>query len=162
MDRGLLIKSITVETRAAWPFETGGLLLGYVPPAASSDVVVTGLVGPGPDAVHLADRFEPDSPWQTDELERAYKASGRRTTYVGDWHSHPHGGAYLSLTDYRTLFRISRDPAARLRRPTMVVAAAEDQEANLRIGCFRLHGIRVAELQLCRFDRGRPPESDDA
>ena len=35
-------------------------------------------------------------PNQEQEIGRVYTASGRCTTYVGDWHSHPGGSLYLS------------------------------------------------------------------
>lgn len=41
------------------PWETGGMLMGYV--ADNGDYVVTQLIGPGPNAKHSRYRFLPDN-----------------------------------------------------------------------------------------------------
>lgn len=104
------------------PAETGGILMGYWT-AAGGDVVVTDLVGPGQRAVHERNRFVPDHKDQQQGIEAIYEGSGRITTYLGDWHSHPSESAFLSPDDRRTLIRIARTPSARALRPMMVIVA---------------------------------------
>lgn len=102
------------------PEESGGVLLGWRGPARS-EYVVTDLLGPGPGASHERTRFEPDYPWQERQIADRYEASGRRVTYLGDWHTHPGGPARPSRRDVRTLVTIARSPAARIPDPIMVV-----------------------------------------
>lgn len=107
------------EAAARHPRETGGVLLGYT--GEGEDVVVTAAVGPGPGAVHERSRFVPDHAFHRAEVERIYAASGRRWTYLGDWHSHPDAAAYLSPTDADTLERIAGAEAARVPHPLMLI-----------------------------------------
>jgi integrative and conjugative element protein (TIGR02256 family) len=110
-----------------FPLETGGILLGYVAPARSSDgasdVVVVDAIGPGPRAKHDRRWFVPDHEWQVAELAERYKRSGRIAGYVGDWHSHPDGTALPSRQRLRTMRRIARHAEARLDRPTMLIVS---------------------------------------
>jgi len=106
------------------PNETGGLLLGYR--HGPREIVITDATGPGPNAVHRRDGFEPDTEWQSAELARRYFEAQRRISYVGDWHSHPGGAALLSKTDRITLRTISRHPEARCPRPLMAIVAGGD------------------------------------
>lgn len=115
------------------PDEVGGILLGYEAPGG--DVVVTHLVGPGPRARFRRARFEPDGLWHEKEVARIYAATARRSTYLGDWHSHPAGVAVPSRADNRTARRIARHSAARMPRPLMVIAARES--GRWEIAAFR-------------------------
>jgi len=103
------------------PYETGGLLLGYR--HSPIEIVITDVIGPGPHADHRRTGFTPDADWQAAELARRYASADRRITYLGDWHTHPGGGADLSRTDRRTLRAIGRHPDARCPQPIMAVLA---------------------------------------
>lgn len=100
-------RDMTVEVDRAYPNETGGLLLGYWSEDGTG-VVIESVIGPGPKAIHRRARFLPDHLYQTRLLAEAYEKSGRRTTYLGDWHSHPNGPQRLSEVDRNTLRRIAR------------------------------------------------------
>jgi integrative and conjugative element protein (TIGR02256 family) len=123
-----VLSLMVMEANAREPLETGGALLGYWA-GESSEPVVTHFVGPGPDASHGKDRFEPDYDYQNAEIERLYSASGRTLHYLGDWHSHPNGGGYLSDKDRATFLRIARSKGARAARPVMIVLAGKEQWA---------------------------------
>lgn len=112
------------------PLETGGVLMGYF---KGVDVVITDWIGAGPSARHEGASFEPDYDFQEREIAKIYQASGRVTTYVGDWHSHPEGGLALSRTDRGTLKRIANHPAARARQPLMMILAGR---APWRLGIW--------------------------
>lgn len=102
--------------QAYFPLEVGGLLLGW---RDDRERIVTGLVGPGPGALHGRNAFVPDHAWQVAQLHQAFSASGGDLDYLGDWHSHPAGAAQLSPVDRTTLARIAR----RVPDPIMVIAA---------------------------------------
>jgi integrative and conjugative element protein (TIGR02256 family) len=109
------------EADKAHPLETGGVLLGWR--HSPTETVVTGLVGPGPDAEHHPTWFRPDTNWQQAQIDKAYADSGRTVAYLGDWHTHPDGTAALSPKDRRTLRRIARHTDARIPQPIMAVLA---------------------------------------
>lgn len=114
------------------PLETGGVLLGYVSPRGDpgdpEQVMVEAALGPGPAARHSKSRFDPDSGWQERELARRYQESGRITTYLGDWHTHPNGVPVPSRRDEKTAQAISRDKNARLPRPLMLILASQSAD----------------------------------
>lgn len=114
--------AMVTEAERAFPDETGGVLLGYWT-ASHDEVVVTDMVGPGPHAIHRPYSFVPDAHYHEHEIARLYEAANRRITYLGDWHTHPHGPAYLSRQDCRTLRRISNYREARAPEPLMAVLA---------------------------------------
>jgi integrative and conjugative element protein (TIGR02256 family) len=99
--------------------ETGGMLLGYW--SGPGSVVITGTIGPGPEARRGRTWFLPDQRWQVAELADVYEASGRVTTYLGDWHTHPGGAPIPSRRDRRTLRAVRRSPAARAPQPLMLI-----------------------------------------
>lgn len=116
------VQDILAEAKRHAPLETGGMLLGYSSPGTEpEELMVQAVTGPGPDAVHLTNRFEPDATWQQQRLAEAYERSGRTTTYLGDWHTHPGGAPTASRADRRTARRIARTQAARMPRPLMLI-----------------------------------------
>jgi integrative and conjugative element protein (TIGR02256 family) len=124
----------------AEPNETGGILLGYEAPDSSA-VVITHLIGPGPKAKSSRSQFVPDGTWQEAEVARIYEASGRRATYLGDWHSHPDGIARPSRKDERTARCIADTPEARIPNPLMLIAASDKE--SWRIAAYRFDGSRL-------------------
>jgi integrative and conjugative element protein (TIGR02256 family) len=129
------------------PDETGGILLGYES-AESASAVITHLVGAGPGATRKPSEFLPDGHWQEQEVARVYAASGRRSTYLGDWHSHPVGVAAPSRKDQSTARKISTHADARAPRPLMVIVAKTG--GGWRIAAYRFDGkrLRLAKLEI--------------
>lgn len=118
-----LLHAMVDSARTAAPLETGGMLIGYR--SSPDSVVVTALIGAGPQASATATSFRPDSDWQQQRLEEIYVASGRTRTYLGDWHSHPGGDHRLSPRDRRTLRRIAETAEAHLDRPLMAIVVPD-------------------------------------
>src|SRR5579863_4006918 len=101
------------------PFETGGVLLGYV---SDKDIVVADVLGPGPAALHERRNFEPDHLWHQAEIARRFHATEGRVTYLGDWHTHPDAmSARLSGQDKAAISRVIRSREARTPRPVSVI-----------------------------------------
>ena len=73
------------EASEMFPLETGGTYMGWWSYACTA--VITTEIGPGPNASHGRHHFQPDQEWQLEQIARHYVASGRRETYLGDWHS---------------------------------------------------------------------------
>jgi integrative and conjugative element protein (TIGR02256 family) len=140
------------------PLETGGILLGYCSEGGDTAVITT-CIGPGPQASRSRASFVPDHDFHLAEVARHYDETGRREVYLGDWHSHPGGAAYLSRTDRRTAQRIARDGGARLATPLMLVVAGPPW--NLAVWCMEvvprfacLHDIIAHPLEIRPFSAG--------
>lgn len=122
--------AIAAEAERATPDETGGVLIGYWA-KPYTEVVVTAMVGPGPEAVHGRGHFLPDHAYQEKEIARYYTESGRLHTYLGDWHSHMSPYSGLSRRDRRTAWRIGTHAEARVPVPVMGVASGPDDGWHL-------------------------------
>jgi len=146
------LDEMLVEGRRTFPLETGGILMGFV---TAERTVVTSVVGPGPRAIHRRHSFTPDAEWQQGRVAELYERSGRRDTYLGDWHTHPGGSTCASFTDWFAAWTIARSRDARCPNPVMVVLALTAAGA-LSVGAYRwnrrkLHRIdRVAHLNECQ------------
>ncbi len=128
--------------RRAYPNETGGALIGF---DAGNGLVVTALIGPGPQALHEPHAFTPDYEYQDEDIERIYVRSGRCHTYLGDWHSHPGGISALSTKDKRALRVIASHRPARAPAPVMGILANGDPWRLSIWRCFRRH-LRAGRL----------------
>lgn len=143
------LAAMLAEARRTEPLESGGVLLGWQDPAGS-ELVVAHALGPGPDAIHRRTKFSPDTDWQRAEIAAAYEASGRRVSYLGDWHSHPGGGELPSRRDEKTARRISRSRSARAPRPVMLILAGKKKTwhpAPYRFLDKRLRQMELASTQ---------------
>lgn len=129
------------------PLETGGMFIGYE--AGDQQVVVTTVIGPGPNARHRRLRFRPDYDHQQHQLEAHFARTQGRETYLGDWHTHPFGACALSWLDRRVLVRIARSASSGASRPIMAVLAGGNPDWNLhasRLTRFRRGFFEKAEL----------------
>ena len=122
LPEALLEEMITLAA-STYPEETGGVLTGY---DAGNGLVVTGVIGPGSEAIHEAHSYTPDYAYQDAEIERVYRESERCHTYLGDWHTHPDGRATLSRKDKRTLRTIANYRPARAPAPIMGILAGSE------------------------------------
>jgi len=127
------------------PMETGGVLLGRR--ANSSLFVIDDAIGPGPDAQHTVNSFDPDQAWQEEQVADAWKHHGGRLEYLGDWHTHPGGRAALSRDD-KSCMRLIRDSEdARAPRPLMLVFAINER-GRVRGRAWVLDGDRLQRAQI--------------
>lgn len=131
----LVMREMEADADRHAPEETGGVLLGYADRTDAARIQVTIQIGPGPKAVHRRHFFHPDSEWQAQEIADAYASSGRVSTYLGDWHSHPGGSRRPSGLDRSTARRIARCEQARVPHPVMLILHGEP--ANWRLAAYR-------------------------
>lgn len=103
------------------PDETGGMLIGYW--SETGDAVITETIEGGPGAERGRSRFVPDGQWQQERLDEIYVRSGRRHTYLGDWHSHPTGLLRPSRRDRDTAKAVSKTSEARAPEPLTLIAS---------------------------------------
>lgn len=84
------------ESKAAGRFETGGILIGHIPPQSRS-IIIAGVVDAPVDSVFTPQRFILGVEGRRGELIRAHEESLGHLHFVGTWHSHPMGGAHSSV-----------------------------------------------------------------
>lgn len=124
---GRIYEQFFAEADRFYDLETGGTLMGYRYDTIT--VVVTVAIDAGPAAHRARHNFEPDQEWQVSEIAKHYANSGRRETYLGDWHTHPDAKiGRLSWTDCRVLRHIINSPGARAPTPIMMVLHATKGE----------------------------------
>jgi integrative and conjugative element protein (TIGR02256 family) len=78
--------------------ETGGVLIGY---QFDSDVYITDVTGPGPDAV--ATKTSVLTRVTQDQIDEVIASAQGNAKVLGSWHSHPHGFGEPSAVDQRAL-----------------------------------------------------------
>jgi integrative and conjugative element protein (TIGR02256 family) len=141
------LMEMLTEAEERSPLETGGMLLGYAAPRAEpEELMVETVLGPGPGSRHFKHRFEPDGAWQERELAKIYQASGRITTYLGDWHTHPGGLPLPSRRDRKTARAIARKKSARMPRPLMLILGSDSKD-GWSPAVFRWHKGRLEEVE---------------
>ena len=122
---------------------------------SESEAVVDHIIGPGPLALHGRYRFTPDLAWQHQQIAERHHATGGRSTYLGDWHSHPaaHNGA-LSWLDTQARQKIIQAPEAQCERPLMAIFWGTPKAWTLTVWQARLRPRRLlgpkVELQKCQ------------
>lgn len=137
-----IVREMEADADRHVPDETGGVLLGYAARTDAMRIQVTDQIGPGPNAVHRRNFYCPDSEWQAQEIAAVYVDSGRISTYLGDWHSHPGGSRRPSRLDRATARRIALCEQARAPHPVMLILHGEAGDWRLaayRRGRWRLH-----------------------
>lgn len=122
----LAVNEMLAETEDKAPNETGGVLMGYWSTPWEEAVIVKA-IGPGPNAIHTPYAFKPDGEYHWKEIEIEYNATEGRHTYLGDWHSHPSGGLYISPADRATLVKIAKCKEARAPQPLMMILSGVEQ-----------------------------------
>lgn len=137
-----LVEICIDEAEDKYPLETGGAFMGYW--ADRETAVIRTMIGPGPNADHRRRSFQPDETWQQREIANHYAVSGRRETYLGDWHTHPNASSgALSWVDRRALRRVIRTPSARCPIPLMLLFCGEPDNWSLTGWQARLHHRRL-------------------
>lgn len=144
IEEGILL-AIEEIANTHFPNEAGGALMGYVNDNGSK-ILITKIIGPGPEAVHNRMSFIPDYAYQEEEIARLYSESERTLVYLGDWHSHPNGAAALSGTDQRTLINISSYPEARIAFPIMVLLSGRPDRWNVNAWQLRKRRLIKASV----------------
>lgn len=93
-----VVELIERESKAAGRLETGGILIGHVPPQ-SSTIIIAGVVDAPADSVCTPQSFILGVEGRRGELLRAHEESLGHLHFVGTWHSHPMGGAHSSVDE---------------------------------------------------------------
>lgn len=146
-----IVHEMIVATERHGHVETGGMLIGYEGADRPGEVVITELIDAGPRARRGEYEFHPDGRWQRRKLARVYKESGRVATFLGDWHSHPHGLPLPSETDVETAARTAANERARAPRPLTIIVGRDDDGEWILIA-FRYSAGELIPARLRVFD----------
>jgi integrative and conjugative element protein (TIGR02256 family) len=115
--RPTAIKAIVERCAAAFPSETGGVLIGHHSRLRDRAIIVEAL-GPTPDS--RGTRFSFFRGWRG--LQRLIdQAWGRGDFYLGEWHFHPATSSSPSDQDRDQIAAFSRDPAYACPDPVLLV-----------------------------------------
>lgn len=137
------------------PLETGGMLLGYQ--AGPCEFVVQEMTCAGDAAEHSQNSFFPDYENDVKIISECYRRSKGITTYLGDWHSHPHQrfGA-LSRKDIGVLRTISSFKPARNRRPFSMLIYGEATFSFSSIWIFEPGLFSGGKVRKCEVEHYFP------
>lgn len=100
----LMIKRMKNIMHHKSPNETGGALLGSVFPYPKM-VVITDIIDAPPDSVETQTLFILGVEGLEQKIKDTEKRTNGKVTYLGTWHSHPHGGR-PSQTDEQTFEKL--------------------------------------------------------
>lgn len=120
-----ILSQIFQETSKRYPYETGGVLVGR---KSENIIRLAVFVGPGPNAIHDKYSYTPDDEYDEQKIAEVYHATDGDQTYLGDWHSHPATGAYLSEKDKGVIKKTACYIPARLPDPIMIVIGTDPIE----------------------------------
>jgi len=104
------------------PNETGGALLGSVF-LYPNTIVITGLIKAPPDSIETPALFVMGIEGLEKEIKKTERMTKGKVTYLGTWHSHPHGGG-PSSTDKGTFSKLL---FVRNYEPTVCLIITESQ-----------------------------------
>ena len=104
-------------SREGYPRETGGVLIGH---SSADGLVVTHATSSGPDAEQQQSTFRRDGEFTQETVNSVFDATGGRSDYLGEWHSHP-WPVGPSIMDRQAMAWISRTPAYRTPEPLLVI-----------------------------------------
>lgn len=137
------------EANNHFPFETGGVFMGYQ--AANTDIVVSELIAAGPLAKHRRFSFEPDHEYQLEQIANIHKLSSGDIIYLGDWHTHPVSRPVLSLIDKSTLTRIALTESSQNQHPLMSILGGKPEKWTLNSVQFTSGQLRPWIFSECNY-----------
>lgn len=143
------LSAIISEIEDYAPLETGGAFFGYI--AENKDIVITDLIHAGPKAKRSRYSFLPDQEFQINEMAHLFEQSHCKTTYLGDWHSHPTTSPALSWKDERTLLKIALSDEAQCKKPLMMVIGSLPEKWNINCVQFQSGKKKIWPFFSCEY-----------
>jgi integrative and conjugative element protein (TIGR02256 family) len=137
------VRRLHQESQRKSPKETGGILVGNV---VGSVAFIGAVVGPGPRARHGRHSFTRDGDYAQYQLDILSTASNGRWDYLAEWHSH---GALAgpSLTDCRSMERISVNPAYKAPQPLLLICCRSGT-TDWRLDAYQWRVNRIEQLEV--------------
>lgn len=104
--------------------ETGGVLLGRIDDACRI-IWVDVATGPPPDSLLSPLHFDRGLSGISAIVESHKARSGKETTYLGEWHTHPYGAAAPSATDNAGMAELIAKAPGAPRRALLLILAGD-------------------------------------
>jgi integrative and conjugative element protein (TIGR02256 family) len=135
--------SVCQESTRALPYETGGVLVGFV---EGTTACVTHTIGPGPRAIHRRTGFQRDGDYAQDQINQLYEQSGGKVDYLAEWHSHPKPIA-PSPMDLQSMRDISQDEKY-LRPEPLLLLAVQVRRSVWQFYAYQYRDGELTELSI--------------
>ena len=115
---GQAVRTIVSAIVTARELETGGILVG--PDRQNGGLLVTHATEAGPSAERRPASFRRDTAWCQEQVNAWHREM--LVDWIGDWHLHPAGHTWPSVTDIESARRMVRDSALDFQRFLLVIA----------------------------------------
>ena len=121
-----LIKRIIRVCKLSYPYECGGILIGYYAEDCTSAVVtnITNQIGN-----HIT-RFSRDESGLIKLLNRQWR---KGYYYIGEWHYHPDNSSRPSNTDLNTMRKLSMANGLKCPEPILMIIGGKDGNWNYNV-----------------------------
>jgi len=133
------------EAANSFPLETGGVLMGSWDDHRT--IVVTDVIGPGPNAIHGPHVFDPDQRWQEQRVADVWRLRAGKVAYLGDWHTHPGRSVKPSRLDLEAAATIGGSPEACAPRPILMIVGL-GPNGSVELGAFVLAKRRLRRTRV--------------
>ena len=114
------VEAIVEEANQSVPYESGGMLFGYLNVEKKAVVVNVASI-PGLKAKRKRHSYSPDQQYDVTIAAEMYNTSSAYLQYLGDWHSHSAFAPMMSLRDKWVLRKIACHKSARIDNPIMMI-----------------------------------------
>lgn len=141
-------RDMTALVEAKPSVETGGVLLGFRDDSGA--VIVLEATASGSGATETAELFERDADFVQERIDDAAERLGRRSQYVGEWHSHLEPRPRPSARDIESLTGIASAPGYLTNEPVMIIAGLDPTTGRVdqfHASCFPI-GMRMHTLPM--------------
>lgn len=124
--------------------ETGGQLFGVQ--TWDGTLLVTNVIGPGPDAQHNPALFLQDIPFMEREAERIFRIGSLKQ--IGEWHSHHRLGLSVpSGQDSKSMLTALR-MHSEMSQYLLCIAVCDDRFANATPFMYNRDGYETGDLDV--------------
>lgn len=121
-----IINKINTERLNKLPYETGGIIVGYIDQKSSKIFIVDVLNAPN-DSISEKDGFQRGIDGLTSELDRIGRLTGNIVEYIGEWHSHPQNTTALPSYLDCILLKYLADILAKEGKPAIMIIAGDNE-----------------------------------
>ena len=136
------LRSIIDECSQTYPFETGGMVIGWFD---DDHVYIEYATRPGPLAKHSTHAFRRDGNYSQQVLDEVVIESDGVSDYVGEWHSHPIRSD-PSPKDVAAMRWIAENERYLINKPILCICTRCNME-HWRIEVFFYTGRRLQKLR---------------
>lgn len=127
---GEVLDAMRRMAEEAAPRETGGTLVGRYSDEGREALVIEALEAKAGARRGRTKFYRPPDDVD-DQLDRVYRASGGKTHYLGEWHTHPGAAPTPSQTDLDTLQDLAKSRSVAADTPLMIIVGGDFGASSL-------------------------------